>query len=82
MFFIFPVILNAYEEPEFKLIDYINSYHDSKDVIEEINKLQSKYHLTISKKRNCQLGGIINKDFKFNGGNQPIITQTGLIFSF
>ena len=76
------VNLNAYEKPEFKLIDYIGSYHDSRDIIEDINKLQSRYHLRISKKKDCQLGGIISRDFKFHGGNQPIVTQTGLIFGF
>lgn len=75
--------LNAYEKPEFKLIDYIGgSYHDSRDIIEDINKLQSRYHLRISKKKDCQLGGIISRDFKFHGGNQPIVTQTGLMFGF
>lgn len=74
--------LRAYEKPEFKLIDYIGSYHDSRDLIEDINRLQSKYHLRVSKKRDCQLGGIISRDFKFHGGNQPIVTQTGLMFGF
>jgi tetrahydrodipicolinate N-succinyltransferase len=50
--------------------------------IEDINRLQSKYHLRVSKKRDCQLGGIISRDFKFHGGNQPIVTQTGLMFGF
>jgi hypothetical protein len=80
--FLFTMTLRAYEKPEFKLIDYISSYHDNKDLIEDINKLQSKYHLRISKKRDCQLGGIISRDFKFHGGNQPIVTQTGLMFGF
>ncbi len=74
--------LRAYEKPEFKVIDYIGSYHDSRDLIEDINRLQSKYHLRVSKKRDCQLGGIISRDFKFHGGNQPIVTQTGLMFGF
>lgn len=74
--------LRAYEKPEFRVIDYIGSYHDSRDLIEDINRLQSKYHLRVSKKRDCQLGGIISRDFKFHGGNQPIVTQTGLMFGF
>lgn len=73
---------SAYEKPEFKLIDYLNSLDDSRDVIEDMNRLQSKYHLRVSKKNDCQLGGIISRDFKFHGGNQPIVAQTGLIFSF
>jgi hypothetical protein len=80
--FFFTMSLRAYEKPEFKLIDYIGSYHDSRDLIEDINRLQSKYHLRVSKKRDCQLGGIISRDFKFYGGNQPIVTQTGLMFGF
>lgn len=79
---LFTIPLRAYEEREFKLIDYIGSYHDSRDLIEDINRLQSKYHLRVSKKRDCQLGGIISRDFKFHGGNQPIVTQTGLMFGF
>lgn len=79
---LFTMSLRAYEKPEFKLIDYIGSYHDSRDLIEDINRLQSKYHLRVSKKRDCQLGGIISRDFKFHGGNQPIVTQTGLMFGF
>lgn len=74
--------LRAYDGEDIKLIDYLNSYHDSRDLIEDINRLQSKYHLRISKKRDCQLGGIISRDFKFHGGNQPIVTQTGLMFGF
>jgi len=72
----------AYEKPEFKLIDYIGAYHDSRDIIEDINRLQSKYHLKVSKKKDCQLGGIISRDFKFHGGNQPIVAQTALMFAF
>ena len=74
--------MRAYEKPEFKLIDYIGSYHDSRDIIEDINRLQSKYHMKISKKRDYQLGGIISRDFKFHGGNQPIVAQTALMFAF
>lgn len=79
---LFTMSLRAYEKPEFRVIDYIGSYHDSRDLIEDINRLQSKYHLRVSKKRDCQLGGIISRDFKFHGGNQPIVTQTGLMFGF
>jgi hypothetical protein len=64
------------------LIDYLNSLDHSRDVIDDMNRLQSKYHLRVSKKNDCQLGGIINRDFKFHGGNQPIVTQTGLMFGF
>jgi|688.fasta_scaffold1007549_2 hypothetical protein len=74
--------LSGYEKPEFKLIDYLDSFHNSGDVIEDMNRLQSKYHLRVSKKRDWQLGGIIIRDFKFHGGNQPIVTQTGLMFAF
>lgn len=79
---LFTMSLRAYDEQDFKLVDYLNSYHDSRDLIEDINRLQSKYHLRVSKKRDCQLGGIISRDFKFHGGNQPIVTQTGLMFGF
>jgi hypothetical protein len=79
---LFAVTLRAYEKPEFKLIDYFDSFHHSGDVIEDMNRLQSKYHLKVSKKNDCQLGGIISRDFKFHGGNQPIVTQTGLMFAF
>lgn len=79
---LFSMTLRAYEKPEFKLIDYLNSLDHSRDVIDDMNRLQSKYHLRVSKKNDCQLGGIINRDFKFHGGNQPIVTQTGLMFAF
>ena len=79
---LFTMSLRAYDGEDIKLIDHFGSYHDNKDLIEDINKLQSKYHLRISKKRDCQLGGIISRDFKFHGGNQPIVTQTGLMFGF
>ena len=79
---LFTMSLRAYDGEDIKLIDRFGSYHDNKDLIEDINKLQSKYHLRISKKRDCQLGGIISRDFKFHGGNQPIVTQTGLMFGF
>jgi hypothetical protein len=79
---LYTMTMRADEKPEFKVIDYIGSCHDSRDLIEDINRLQSKYHLRVSKKRDCQLGGIISRDFKFHGGNQPIVTQTGLMFGF